>query len=323
MTKEIKTSALTILIFVASCAAAVPSFSASFDCAKASTKIEKLICSTPAINKLDTEMAAIYKDAVQREPSAKDGQRTWIQERNKCQDAACLEEAYKERSLELTNIIIRADREELAKTNNTEIVERPPYPLAYGKCYGALMAQMKQTDGKLASQKAVEFFNTWASYAQKNADLIKKSGGCSGNLTNSQLLACYKKTYSDQRDAHFQYNANLGFEEVIGKPASAANLTIANICGPLIGVRRVEPNSTENAPQPNNSSGSGVVTRVDTSTGNVFISGFSPWVPTNRATSITVNGSQVRNEGDLMPGDKCSVRREPSDLYARNLICSR
>jgi len=67
---------------------------------------------------------------------------------------------------------------------------------------------------------------------------------------------------------------------------------------------------------------SGTVTSIDTSTGNVSISGYSR-VTVGKSTSVTVNGSQVRNEGDLMVGDKCTVRMESTDLYARNLVCSR
>ena len=39
------------------------SFGASFDCNKASTKHEKLICSDEELNKADEEMGKVYKQA--------------------------------------------------------------------------------------------------------------------------------------------------------------------------------------------------------------------------------------------------------------------
>lgn len=68
-------------------------------------------------------------------------------------------------------------------------------------------------------------------------------------------------------------------------------------------------------------SGTGRVTRIDTLTGNVSITGFSR-VTVGKSTSITVNGSRVRDEGDLMVGDRCVVRGA-DELYVRNLVCTR
>ena len=88
--------------------------------------------------------------------------------------------------------------------------------------------------------------------------------------------------------------------------------------------RAKPPSYEELGRTPSNStqSTSGTVTGIDTSTGNVAISGFSR-VTVGRGTSITVNGNRVKNEGDLMVGDRCTVRMESHDLYAQNLVCSR
>lgn len=67
---------------------------ASFDCAKASSKIEKLICSTPETANADKRLASAYSAA--RAKSTNDGQikadqRDWMKsERNACNDSACL-----------------------------------------------------------------------------------------------------------------------------------------------------------------------------------------------------------------------------------------
>lgn len=67
---------------------------ASFDCAKASSQIETLICSSPETADADRRLAAAYRAARSKssDPSAlKVDQRNWLTtERNACTDAACL-----------------------------------------------------------------------------------------------------------------------------------------------------------------------------------------------------------------------------------------
>lgn len=303
------------------------SHAASFDCAKAGTKVEKLICSTTSLNKLDSDLAEIYKDALRKDPATRQEQLSWIKERNKCADAACLETSYKERMDELTNFIVRSDRSNLSSTQTAKVnpIERPPYPSVYGECLGALSAQLKLTGGKLSSQKAVDFHNTWTPFSDNLRAEVKKGGGCTGNLSDSQLLACYNKILPNRSDAQFMFKANIGYEAVIEKPASSANLTIAKICGSLVMETAPAASSTDSRSSSSSSStqsSSGTVTRIDTSTGNLSITGYAR-VTVGKSTSITVNGSRVKDEGDLMIGDRCTVRMESTDLYARNLICNR
>lgn len=67
---------------------------ASFDCAKAASRIEKLICSSPSTADADARLAAAYTAArvKSNNPDAlKVDQRHWLaDERNACTDAACL-----------------------------------------------------------------------------------------------------------------------------------------------------------------------------------------------------------------------------------------
>ena len=67
---------------------------ASFDCAKASSKIEKLVCSTPETADADRRLAAAYASAKSKSPDAnalKADQLVWLkQQRNACGDTACL-----------------------------------------------------------------------------------------------------------------------------------------------------------------------------------------------------------------------------------------
>ncbi len=78
----------------------LPVWAASFDCAKAQTRVERLICADPQLSRLDEEMAASYKVALQDQANAeaiKQAQRHWVRERNACSDADCVKTIYKRR----------------------------------------------------------------------------------------------------------------------------------------------------------------------------------------------------------------------------------
>ena len=81
--------------------------SASFDCAKASTKVEKAICTNSELSYLDEVLSASYKYNsslfVNKEDKnvLKQDQRKWIKSRNKCTATntldTCLQKSYKAR----------------------------------------------------------------------------------------------------------------------------------------------------------------------------------------------------------------------------------
>lgn len=74
---------------------------ASFDCAKASSRIEQLICSDARLGTLDEQLAAAYAKARSGAPNRPDiveAQKRWLKnERADCTDAACLATAYSRR----------------------------------------------------------------------------------------------------------------------------------------------------------------------------------------------------------------------------------
>lgn len=81
---------LVILLFTSS------AFGASFDCAKASTPVEKIICESPRLSALDDELAATYAAALKIDRDAvRASQRRWLAEdRNQCDYDGCLEASY-------------------------------------------------------------------------------------------------------------------------------------------------------------------------------------------------------------------------------------
>ena len=80
---------------------------ASFDCDKASTKVENLICKNSGLSKLDEDLGASYSKALKTvsNPFAlRLQQREWIKLRNQCTDKSCLEAAYQGRIDEIIAI---------------------------------------------------------------------------------------------------------------------------------------------------------------------------------------------------------------------------
>jgi uncharacterized protein YecT (DUF1311 family) len=87
---------LVLLTFLAT-----PSWSASYDCSKASTQVEHLICNDGELSKLDEELVFNYAQTMEQgeyKSYLKNSQRFWIKNiRDVCTDTACLKMMYKER----------------------------------------------------------------------------------------------------------------------------------------------------------------------------------------------------------------------------------
>lgn len=81
---------------------------ASFDCDKAQSKIEKLICMDTGLSALDDALSKVYREtlglAQNRQKAIKEQQR-WLKEiRNACHDADCLKKVYQDRIDELAQV---------------------------------------------------------------------------------------------------------------------------------------------------------------------------------------------------------------------------
>lgn len=84
---------------------AAPAHAASFDCAKASTKVEYLICADHKLSELDEDLSDRYTAAVRDSSNSKAIKRhqlSWLKTRNDCGNAACVKVAYEKRLAELT-----------------------------------------------------------------------------------------------------------------------------------------------------------------------------------------------------------------------------
>jgi len=93
---------------------------ASFNCQKAATFVEKAVCQNDSLSALDDELNTVFNDALNNSADPKGLKKqeiTWLKaKRNRCQTNACLEKAYKERIVALSNVDSKL---ESGKANNT------------------------------------------------------------------------------------------------------------------------------------------------------------------------------------------------------------
>ncbi len=104
-----QTTSATLLTLCASCAFtfALSAQGASFDCGKAKTKVEHLICDNTELENLDDGMAAVYKATLQEHAQpdlVKQAQKHWLKKRNNCKDVGCVKKAYMSRLAALEGV---------------------------------------------------------------------------------------------------------------------------------------------------------------------------------------------------------------------------
>lgn len=84
---------------------AVSAHAASFDCAKASTKVERMICKDKDLSHLDDTLSRAYTHALGQSTDTRNLRREqhhWLSKvRNSCKDATCIRDAYSKRIAEL------------------------------------------------------------------------------------------------------------------------------------------------------------------------------------------------------------------------------
>jgi uncharacterized protein YecT (DUF1311 family) len=126
------------------CLFALPTEAASFDCAKAVTKVEKLICADATLSKLDEELNSAYKSALQEEEQAnaiKQGQKQWMKYRNNCKDADCVKRAY-QRQLSVLTVTHIYGGESDVYTSASIDMRRPGYPFKVNEGKGVQVCEI-------------------------------------------------------------------------------------------------------------------------------------------------------------------------------------
>lgn len=129
---------LAILLWTASHTVLAANY---INCKKATSDIEKKICSNSKLMKLDFNLNAQYgyvMDGTNRDPDVIQTQKEWLKKRNSCAEDSCLEKAYQARIFELENnyfaprlpVVETARRDESASIGDVSI--KSPYPDVWG-----------------------------------------------------------------------------------------------------------------------------------------------------------------------------------------------
>jgi uncharacterized protein YecT (DUF1311 family) len=94
-----------VMCFFLGSLALVNANAASFDCAKARTSVEKMICADEGVSRLDDEMNNAYRHALSKKYSLEivsEPQKEWLRDRNRCKNVQCLKDSYRQRISDLT-----------------------------------------------------------------------------------------------------------------------------------------------------------------------------------------------------------------------------
>jgi uncharacterized protein len=166
---------------------------ASFDCRKSTTQVERTICAAPDISEMDETLQEVYEPTVAREDaggSLKASQRSWLAQRDKCTDAACLRQLYDKRITELA-----------CGYNNTGSA------IGANLCYSSRLRQAEQTlkplEARRAKQQAASAENpakvkrlvedewkAWLDYRDAHCELESEALGGAPGWKNATSASC-------------------------------------------------------------------------------------------------------------------------------------
>ncbi len=96
---------------------------ASFNCTKASTKVEKMICADAQLSQLDSDMGSTYKkvsQTLEEKNLLLSTQRIWLKERETCDTSDCILESTKERMIEIESFM---NKDEFQSSGSAELRE--------------------------------------------------------------------------------------------------------------------------------------------------------------------------------------------------------
>lgn len=174
-----KYSAMTFLLLMTSAHAA------SFDCGKATSKVEKIICEDPALSSLDEELGRVYQKALSDSSNATQliaRQKQWLKDgRNKCGDRTCLKLMYPNRIYELSIAGTYNHTDTICQKVNDDVNE-----IEWGNCQKAISTVTIEEEGEKHDRFNVEaelFFSNWhqcnfkSSYAQWIGDRLTARSG--------------------------------------------------------------------------------------------------------------------------------------------------
>lgn len=191
---------------------------ASFDCAKAASNIEKLICGDDELSKLDEALNKAYQLAIKRsadKAKATKEQRLWLKDvRNFCKDASCLKSAYQGRIGELAaspedkdvcftlfaklDIVGEQDRKRVCKSEISLLLRKPIAPINIGD-------KMMSSDKKISNCEQYLTEIPYGGFWQSRSELVieapfMRTCGILVSLWNARQSKDYYSTVTEALD---------------------------------------------------------------------------------------------------------------------------
>lgn len=144
---------------------------ASYDCAKANSVAEKMVCSNPELNRFDEVLSENYHKLLESSGKKNDiedekvKQRNWIKTKEECSDLACLRRSYIQRNDEICEFILNSTTGPfnfVSSSTAIQTIEKELWKEAHNKPPADVVAELYQkhlkeisslgfTDAELAS----------------------------------------------------------------------------------------------------------------------------------------------------------------------------
>lgn len=172
---------------------------ASFDCRKASTKEERLICADSALSALDEQMTVAFRQA-QRRSNDKGkllaDQRDWLSTRKMCllkgdqtAQTGCMRQATDERMLELLGMAASAERSNGVKANLAPLLTAEKSCQIADMLFGSVRLDVIKYDGyETAIVRSATFDEPSKNYGALLGEITVDRGGFSVRNPNQVVI---------------------------------------------------------------------------------------------------------------------------------------
>lgn len=181
---------IVLWAFLVSLALIPSAQAASFDCTKASSFVEKAICTDKQLSSLDDQLAGLYKAARAANANAatvEADQKAWLSWRNQCADPACLKKAYADRIAALSGSSPAPASGSFTGTykmkNGEALVQE-----TNGRIKFSINAAYGQNVGEVAGGAALT--GDTAKYVDQDADCVLSFKFAAGKLDLTQDSTC-------------------------------------------------------------------------------------------------------------------------------------
>ncbi|ARU26612.1 lysozyme inhibitor LprI family protein [Cellvibrio sp. PSBB006] len=167
------------VVVLLSCIMSLPLYAASFNCDKASSGIEKMICNNAEISSADEALAKRYsevKGKAKRPDLLTNNQLEWLSQRNSCKSEACVLEEYKSR-IEFIGGWLDYEEKTLPKPGGeVQCTDRPEcWPEGSAMHTGLVIAEKRRKVSSQLEVKLADLIALLASSPDNNGDIYPDS----------------------------------------------------------------------------------------------------------------------------------------------------